>query len=184
MDKNKKEIKELKQQTKEQGLAYSKALELMKKETVNQEVEVNDYIVTVLAAGAQGYYVTRLDGVLEWREPLPEENQHIEVVVRDKQDLRFIPDLAVSCRLFSSDGYLVDEKTQPFVWHPSLYHYGVNWELPGKDSYTAEISIKEPIFARHDETKGKRYAENIIIRVGPLPLTPGKKTAKSASATF
>ncbi|MGI5826252.1 MAG: hypothetical protein ACOX50_02465 [Patescibacteria group bacterium] len=176
MDKNKKENNDLKAQLeKEQGEAYSKALELMKKETVNQEVEVNDFIVTLLAEEAESFYITRLDGTLEWRIPQPEENQHISVVVRDKQDLRFIPDLTVSCRLFSSDGYLIDEKTQPFIWHPFLYHYGVNWELSGKDNYTAEISISEPIFGRHDKKKGKRYGENVTVRMGPLALTPGKK---------
>jgi predicted AlkP superfamily pyrophosphatase or phosphodiesterase len=176
MDKNKKENTDLEiQLEKEQGEAYSKALELMKKETVHQEVEINDFIITVLAHGAEGYYVTRLDGALEWRVPQPEENQHIEVVVRDKQDLRFIPDLSVSCRLFSSDGYLIDEKTQPFIWHPFLYHYGINWELPGRDNYTAEISIMEPIFGRHDRQKGKRYGENITIKIGPLPLMPQRQ---------
>jgi hypothetical protein len=162
---------------KKQGVAFTEALDLMKKETENRETKADDYIITVLAEKAEGYYVTALDGTLEWRVPQPEDNLHLEVVVRDKNDWRFIPDLSIQCQLFSADEFLIDEKTQPFIWHPLLYHYGVNWAIPGEEAdYSTRVMIKEPIFGRHDEERGKRYGKAVEVRLGPLHIIPGQKS--------
>lgn len=158
----------------EEGRAYERALELMKSETSHAQAEADDYIITVAAEEAEGMYDFS-DGRLDWHVPSGELDQHIEVVVQDKEDRRFVPGLEVTCKLYAVDGNFVDEKRQEFIWHPFLYHYGQNWNIPGPGKYTARLTIRKPHWPRHDEMKGKRYAKDVTVEVGPLELKPGRK---------
>src|SRR6266542_5903610 len=75
------------------------------------------------------------DGQLEWHDS-QDENAHIEVVVRDAADGRFIPGLTVYATLLDRAGTEIGTHQQPFLWHPWLYHYERNWRVPGDGTYT------------------------------------------------
>jgi len=79
---------------------------------------------------AEGLYHRQNDGTLEWRNP-QSENAHIEVVVADGADGRFIPGLLVHATLRDAQSQEIGSYELPFLWHSWLYHYGRNVEVPG-----------------------------------------------------
>src|SRR5258708_38407580 len=112
-----------------QGLAFSQALEEMRQETVNATTEVDDYIITIAFENAEGMYMLH-NNDLTWEIPAPEENLNVEVVVQDKQDQRFIPDLEIYCQLIDANGKAFGENRQPFIWRTFLWSNWINWTIP------------------------------------------------------
>lgn len=168
------EMKKKEEVALEEGKAFEHALEMMKQEASHAQIEAEDYIITLAAEKAEGTYQLQ-DGGLEWHVPQGDKDQHIEVVVQDRKDKRFVPNLEITCKLYALDGNFVGEKPQPFYWHPFLYHYGQNWDVPSAGKYMAQLTIRRPEFPRHDEIKGKRYAKDVSVEVGPIELKPGRK---------
>lgn len=160
---------------KSQGITYSLALEEMKGIDVHASCEIEDYIVSVACEEAEGMYMYDRRGKLHWMVPEKGDNQHFEVVVQDKDDKRFIPGLTVKAHLLDNEKKVVTEMTVPFIWHPFLFHYGINCKIPKKGKYFAQIEIEKPAFHRHDQTYGKRYEKDVSVTLGPLTLTPGRK---------
>lgn len=158
-----------------QGDTYSLALDEMKDEDVSASLQIDDYIISLACENAEGMYMTDKEGRLSWMTPADKENIHVEVVVQDKDDKRFIPHLDIFCKLYDEDKKEVANLHIPFIWHPFLFHYGMNTTIPRKGKYTAEITIKKPLFHRHDQTYGMRYQKDVTILLGPLLLTPGRK---------
>jgi uncharacterized protein involved in high-affinity Fe2+ transport len=91
------------------------------------------------------------------------ENVHIEISVRDGADNRFIPYLTITVTVRDSQGKLIGKEQQPYIWHPWLYHYGLNWRLPGDGEYSLQVDIEAPTFMRHDELNGKRYQKDVKV---------------------
>lgn len=158
---------------KAQGVAYQAALELMKHMDNYVKVEADDYVIHVVSEEAEGTYQLS-KGELQWHVPEASFNTHMEIVVQDKHDLRFIPELKIRARVLK-EGKLVEEKEFPFFWHPFLNHYGSNFHIAEAGAYHVEVHIAAPEFPRHDEVKGKRYAKDVVVKVGPLQLEKGRK---------
>jgi uncharacterized protein involved in high-affinity Fe2+ transport len=158
----------------DQGDAYIKALnEMVKKEAHDgDEKHAGNYIVAIAVEHAEGMYMMH-DGQLEWMEP--DGNAHIEVSVRDAADNRFVPGLTVHVTVMDSDGKKVGKHHQDFIWHPWLYHYGRNWQVPGDGAYTLQVHIDPPVFMRHDKTNGKRYAEPVEVSFDNVKIETGVK---------
>jgi hypothetical protein len=147
---------------KAQGTAFQRAVDNMtRKEAHGAEQRAGDYLVGYAVEHAEGMYHLR-DGRLEWQEPA-DENAHVEVVVRDASDGRFIPGLTVYATLLDGAGHAIGTHQQPFLWHPWLYHYGRNWCVPGDGSYTLQVRIEPADFMRHDKINGKRFAEPVEV---------------------
>ena len=64
---------------------------------------------------------------------------------------------------------------QPFLWHPWLYHYGRNWEIPDSGTYTLRVHVDAPEFGRHDSKNGKRYAKPVDITFEGVSIETGQK---------
>lgn len=163
----------------DQGRAYGRSYEMLMAEDPHAEVEVDDYRVTASFEPAEGMYTTGPDTTLAWTTPREHDNQHFEVIVRDREDGRFIPELDIRLRLYAgsdhgSESPVVDIPV-PFIWHPFVLHYGVDGRIPGEGDYTAEVSIPAPQFNRHDQVRGRRYEHDVTVRLGPVHLKPGKK---------
>lgn len=158
-----------------QGDTYTLALDEMKQEDSHAAKTVDDYIISVACEDAEGMYMYDTTGKLEWMIPDKEDNQHFEVVVQDKDDKRFIPELEISAQLLDSNKKVVAEINVPFIWHPFLFHYGINCKIPKAGKYFAKINIKKPSFHRHDEVYGKRYPKDVLVTLGPISLKPGRK---------
>lgn len=156
-----------------QGKAFSEALDYMKNMDNHAEKTVDDYIISLASEEAEGTYQLK-NGKLEWHVPKKEFNTHLEIVVRDKKDQRFIPGLNIKAKVFNEKDELVVEKDCPFLWHPFLYHYGAMFEIPKEGKYTVEVSFPAPEFHRHDEIKGKRYEKGVQIRI-PIEMETGRE---------
>jgi hypothetical protein len=136
--------------------------------------EAGGYVVGFAQEDAEGMY--RLTGgTLEWEEPDEDENCHLEVIVADAADGRFVPGLEVRAGLQNAEGEGVDPTPIPFVWHPGLYHYGRNLSLPGDGEYTVTVDVKPAEFPRHDRENGDRYAEPVEVQFGGVRIETGSE---------
>jgi uncharacterized protein involved in high-affinity Fe2+ transport len=107
--------------------------------------------------------------------PRRDENLHVEIVVRDGVDGRFVPGLAVTVTVVDPDGNELGTHPQEFMWHPWLYHYGRNWAVPGNGKYTLHVHIEPPQFMRHDQTNGLRYQEPVDVTFENVEVEAGQK---------
>ncbi len=158
-----------------QGEAYQHALNHMATKEAHDggEQPAGDYIVAYAVESAEGMYALN-DGKLEWQAPTS-ENVHVEVSVRDAADNRFIPGLNVFATLIDPDGNTIATHQQPFLWHPWLYHYGRNWEVPGDGEYTLRVRIDPPTFMRHDSKNGLRYTDRVEVEFKNVKIETGQK---------
>lgn len=160
----------------EQGNALGRAFAEMANNVAQrgEEKAVDNYLVGYAIESPEGMYEVE-NGELVWREP-EDENIHIEISVRDGADGRFVPALDVMLTVLDANGDEVGTHRQPLIWHPWLYHYGRNWQLPGDGEYTFKIKIGMPDFPRHDKKNGKRYAGPVHVEFRDVPV----KTKKAA----
>ena len=157
------------------GDAYLEAAEHMIEEVAETGAkrESGDYIVGFAQEEAEGMY--RMDGgELSWNEPSENENCHLEVLVASKGDGRFLPGLDVRATLEDEDGNAVGPTEVPFVWHPGIYHYGCNLELPDEGTYAITVEVDPPEWPRHDEQNGDRYVEGVEERFEDVQIETGQ----------
>jgi hypothetical protein len=160
---------------KAQGDAYAKAVEEMtRREAHGTEKRVGHYLVGYAVERAEGMYMPQ-DGALVWREPSGDENLHLEIVVRDAADGRFIPGLMVYATLYTGDGSELGTHHQPFLWHPWLYHYGRNWHVPSDGKYHLRVRVEMPTFGRHDKKNGNRFTHPVEIEFKNIQIQTGQK---------
>jgi hypothetical protein len=157
-----------------QGEAYGMAVQQMiQVEARGAEQRAGEYLVGYAVEHAEGMYHLEA-GELRWHEP-EAENVHVEVVVRDGADGRFVPGLTVLATLVDAAGVEVGTHRQPFIWHPWLYHYGRNWRVPGDGEYTLRVRIEAPDFMRHDKVNGKVFAEPAEVEFTNVMIKTGQK---------
>jgi uncharacterized protein involved in high-affinity Fe2+ transport len=158
-----------------EGEAFREACRYMIEEVAHTGAvtEAGDLTVAIAQEEAEGMYHPDEEAGLEWVEPDEDENCHLEVVVADADDGRFVPELDVTATLVAADGTEVGPVAVPFVWHPGLHHYGTNLSVPGDGSYTVRVEVEPPTFGRHDRENGDRYAagaevvfENVDVETG------------------
>jgi uncharacterized protein involved in high-affinity Fe2+ transport len=144
-----------------QGEAYRAALDHMAEDVAHDGgmQPADQYLVAYAVEEAEGMYMLE-DGELVWHEP-EDENLHVEIAVCDASDGRFVPGLTVTATLIDPDGNAVGTHEHPLLWHPMIYHYGRNWEVPADGEYTLEVRIEPPAFHRHDEINGRRFANPV-----------------------
>lgn len=159
----------------EQGKTYVTALKEMSKKEADSggEKKAGNYVVAYAVENAEGMYKLK-DGELKWQKP-GKKNSHIEISVRDGADDRFIPQLDVTVTVLDESGKEIGSHKQEFLWHPWLFHYGRNWELPGDGKYTLKVDIKAPKFMRHDKKNGLRFAEDVQVVFENVKIKTGQK---------
>ncbi len=157
----------------EAGEAYLEAADYMIEEVAQtgDRTTEGDFVVGIAIEKAEGMY--RLEqGDLHWVPPSDGENAHLEVLVASAADGRFVPNLNVRAELHGDDG-IVGPVEIPFVWHPGLYHYGVNLELPGTGTYDVDVHVDPATFPRHDETNGDRFGDGAEVRFEDVRIETG-----------
>lgn len=158
----------------DQGEAFERTVkEMTQEEAHGDQQTADDYIIGYAVEDAEGMYHPK-DGNLVWHNPT-DENAHLEIVVQDARDKRFIPGLEVQATLIDESGREIGTHRQPFLWHPWLYHYGRNWKLPGDGEYTLRVRVEAPDFMRHDKTNGKRYAKPVEVEFQGVRIKTGQK---------
>ena len=159
----------------EQGKTYVTALKHMANEVAYSggEKKVGNYVVAYAVENAEGMYHLQ-NGELVWKAP-QKENCHIEISVRDGADDRFIPGLKVTVTVLDANGKEIGRNQQEFLWHPWLYHYGRNWEVPGNGKYSIKAEIEAPDFMRHDKKNGLRFEDDVQVVFENVNIKTGKK---------
>jgi hypothetical protein len=159
----------------DQGEAYLTALKHMAKEEADSggEKMAGNYVVAYAIEKAEGMYKLS-QKELKWQEP-GKKNCHIEISVRDGADNRFIPNLNISVTVVDENDEEIGTHKQEFLWHPWLYHYGRNWQVPKDGKYTLKVKIEAPKFMRHDKKNGLRYAEDVEVVFEGVKIKTGQK---------
>lgn len=155
------------------GDTYLEAADYMIEEVAQtgDRTREGDFVVGFAFEEAEGMY--RLSqGDLEWQPPTDAENGHLEVLVASTADGRFVPHLNVRAQ-FHGEDEVVGPVELPFVWHPGVYHYGANVELPGSGDYDVQVTVDPASFPRHDEKNGDRFADAVEVRFGDVRLETG-----------
>jgi hypothetical protein len=147
----------------EQGEAYGRALRHMTDDVAGDggEQEAGHYRIGYAVEEAEGMYEWSGEELV-WREP-GDANLHLEISVRDAADGRFVPGLRVMATLFDPDGQEVGTHEQPLLWHPMIYHYGRNWNVPCDGDYRLIVRVGPATFMRHDEVNGRRFTEPVEV---------------------
>ncbi len=157
----------------DQGRAYGSALEHMTADIAidGGEQRAGDYLIGFAVEKAEGLYMWE-DDELVWHEP-EEENLHVEVAVRDAADGRFVPGVEVRATLLDSRGDDLGTSVLPLLWHPMMYHYGSNWNVPGDGRYTLRVHVEPPGFARHDDINGRRFCDSADVEFRDVAVQAG-----------
>ncbi|MDO8120462.1 iron transporter [Isoptericola sp. b490] len=164
-----------------QGDAYRAALDHMALEVAEAggHTTAGDYLVAYAIEEAEGMY--HLEGAdLVWHNP-DAGNAHVEVVVCDAADGRFVPGLDVTATLVGPDGHEHGPHRQELVWHPMLYHYARNWDLPADGTYTLRVHVEPPAFMRHDEVNGRRFAQPVDVEFPGIEIERGQEPVEPPS---
>lgn len=161
----------------QEGQAYQQSLQYMATQVADSgaTLRAGDYIVGYAQEKAEGMYAPRGEGELEWVEPEEGQNCHLEISVSDGADGRFVPYLTIHATLTKQGGEQVGPFEVPFLWHPGLYHYGKNIQVPGDGQYDLHVRIEPPPFMRHDRTNGNRYASTVEVDFRDIPLRTGRE---------
>lgn len=156
-----------------QGDSFGRALRAMNEMDSHGRLQrAGDYLIGYEVEEAEGMYVPDGNG-LRWSEP-QHENAHLEIVVRDADDGRFIPGLKVHATLLKGDKEIGSHEL-PFLWHPWLFHYGRNLQVPREGIYSLRLHIDAPRFPRHDKVNGNRYAQPVDVRFDNVKVEIGQK---------
>ena len=118
-----------------------------------------DYEISYRVGPAKGLYEFSA-GKLEWKEP-QDENLHLDLLVNDAQDGRFIPGLHIVATLLDSRGGKAASNHLPFVWHPEQNHYGSNMKVPESGEYLLQVHVYPATFTRADKEQGKRFIADV-----------------------
>ena len=166
-----------------QGDAYKAALQYMAEHVAQTGgmQAAGDYIVGYAIEDAEGMYVWT-GGETTWRNPQV-GNAHVEIAVCDAADGRFVPDLRITVELVAPDGSVLGPYLHELMWHPMLYHYARDWDLPADGDYTLRVHIDPPHFLRHDEVNGRRYLEPVEVEFSGVRISRGKEPADPPSRT-
>jgi hypothetical protein len=104
-----------------------------------------------------------------------DDNAHLEVVVMDAADHRFVPELTIYVTVREQSGTKIGTYHLPFLWHPTMYHYGADCHVPEDGQYDITIEIDTPRFPRHDKVNGKRYTEPVTVAFTGMTIKTGRK---------
>lgn len=132
-----------------------------------------DFVVAVAEETAEPLWHL-IAGRLELADPPKGANAHLEVVVMDGADNRFVPCLTVTATVRDTGGHEIGTWDLPFLWHPTMFHYGRSVRLPGDGTYSMTVGIEVPAYPRHDRINGKRYAKPVRAEFSNLKMRTGR----------
>lgn len=101
------------------------------------------------------------------------KNAHVEVATRDALTGRFLPGVTVTTTFLRGDR--VVEQVQPgLMWHPWLYHYGMNVRVPGSHAYRLRVQVEPPPYRRWTR-RGDFFAAPLDFTFDDVNVKTGQK---------
>ncbi len=158
------------------GDSLVNALNAAIEDRVHTSKRTGDYIVTVAVELADGKYERQSNGELDWETPEQYGTMHVSVFIQDRDFKQFVPYLEVSTRTYDKTGKVVNESVAPFIWNPYVYHYGYDTMFLEDGEYYIEVTIKSPKFDAEHFGHGKRYTDDVVVRMSALEISlPGEE---------
>jgi hypothetical protein len=160
----------------EVGAAYRRMVEYFFQNVAvsGQKKRAGEFEVGLAVQDAEPLYFLE-GGQLRLAQPAMGANAHLEVVVMDADDGRFIPELTVVVTARSAQGDEVGTFRLPFMWHPIMFHYGASIHIPSDGEYAVTVGIDTPTFPRHDKVNGKRYTGPVLAEFTGVRIKTGRK---------
>jgi uncharacterized protein involved in high-affinity Fe2+ transport len=160
------------------GDAYKNTLkEMFHQATDGKDTVSGDYFIAVADEYAEGHWFYKENKFVYMigNEQSAKQNAHVEVAVCDAKTGRFLHDLNVVVTLYKGDQKISMQKV-PFMWHPWLYHYGLNWRVPaaGKN-YRFMVHFDPPAYRRYGKNMGKQFTNPVDIEFDNLTIKTGQK---------
>ena len=160
------------------GEAYSNTLQAMYKQANDgRDTTSGDYFMAYAIEYSEGYWYEKNDKLIYKtdNELSSQTNGHVEVSVRDAKTGRFLHNLNVTASLYGPKGGKIGSKTEMFMWHPWLYHYGENWRVPKGGNYQLKVHIEPPAYRRYGQTLGNQFAQPLNITFNNITIKAGQK---------
>lgn len=115
---------------------------------------VGDYRIGVIVEAAEPFTIVD-NGELTRLEPA-DETHHLEVVLRDVNTKRPLPDAGITITILDADGNAVAERQAYQLW-AEFQHYANNFTLePGE--YTMRVDVTPPAVGRHADLSHRLVA--------------------------
>jgi hypothetical protein len=146
-----------------QGVVDAYAVAQAEVEEEGGEKVVGPYRVGYIVEPAEGWWEGDPED-LEWREPLPSETNHLEILPFDEETGELVPEAEVTLTILNEEDEPVGSKPLSF-YRGEFYHYANNFSVPGSGEYTLEAEIEPPTFLRHgtEEGEGRVLTEPVTV---------------------
>lgn len=129
-----------------------------------------DYILTLFVDKAEGRYeYNDAKEPHEWTEP-GEWLMRFGLIVQDRDYKTFVPDLDIVLTITDKKGAVISKEKAKYMWHPYAQHYGLDVTLEEDGEYTVHADIEAPTFDRMHVINGKRYEDEINVKLGSLSI--------------
>ena len=125
------------------------------------------YIVEAAEPWFEGH-----EGHQSHRPPQANETHHIEIIPREAETGRIVPDVPVTLEVVDASGKVVDSKRLNF-YYSEFFHYANNFSIPQAGKYTLRVSLESPTFFRHGENPAEPpLAEGAQVSFPDVELQP------------
>lgn len=148
-------------------------------ETVNKEIAEKggettsgEWRVAYIIEVAEPWYTPEGDS-FSFREPTPDETNHIEIIPFEASTGRIVPDVPIQLEIVDSSGNAVQTKDLNFYYAP-FFHYANNFAIPAPGKYTLRATLGSPSFMRHGEKDHTpALAEGATVEFTEVEIDPG-----------
>lgn len=141
------------------------------------QTRVGDYLAVVAIERAEGYWIPQGNDIKYTIRvsQSAETNAHVEVGVRDALTGRFLPGLNVRATVLDRSGHEIGTKSQPFMWHPWIHHYGENWRVPSTGRYNVRAHADVPPYRRYSRSMANLFLTPVDVEIPNLRFVTGQK---------
>jgi len=113
------------------------------------ETTSGEWRVGYIIEAAEPWFVPAGSGY-NFRQPAPDETNHIEIIPIEAKTGRIVPDVPIRLEILDSSGRVVQAKHLNF-YYSEFFHYANNFSVSGPGRYTLRATLGVPTFLRHGE---------------------------------
>lgn len=131
--------------------------------------------VSYIVEAAEPWFEEHGGGHSTFREPQAGETHHIEIIPREAETGRIVPDVPITLEVVDAAGEVVEKQELEF-YYSTFFHYADNFHIPesaGSEAgtYTLRATLGAPGFRRHgEEADGPALAEGVTVEFDDVEL--------------
>lgn len=142
----------------------------------------HDYVAYVAFERSEGYWEPHghtSDGIgLRYTIEADESaaaNAHLEIGMRDTLTGRFLPGMRPRATVLDARGRTVGTYEPPFMWHPWIHHFGMNFRVPNSGRYSVRVHADMPRYRRYGRLAEAMFAGPLDVEIPNLKIVTGQK---------